>query len=190
MFEKLPIPLSTIVLLAGLATTIWGFINYNNPQLNLAGLTTGIPLLLGGLVMKLVELKPVPPLAAPSEEVLQARSQQATTIQTQIRSDISRYSYGANVHMQDALEFLKLKGATDADLPQLVGYREELRQGYYTLLLRFQSPNVTFDRWQESLNKKKTGFFGRDVEVELSQPQEPFVELALISRTEEDISES
>ncbi len=190
MFEKLPIPLSTIVLLAGLATTIWGFINYNNPQLNLVGLTTGIPLLLGGLVMKLVELKPVPSLEAPSDEILQARAQQATTIQTQIRTDISRYSYGANVHMQDALEFLKLKGATDADLPELVGYREELRQGHYTLLLRFQSPNVTFDRWQESINQRKTGFFGRDVQVQLSQPQQAFVDLALISRTEEDISES
>ncbi|MDX2272363.1 MAG: DUF2854 domain-containing protein [Cyanobacteriota bacterium] len=186
MFERLPFPISSIVLVAGMALTAWGFLNYNDPVLNLSGIFAGIPLLLGGVTMKVVELKPVPPLEPPSgaalNELAQQRSQQATTIQQQVRADITKYNYGANAHLEDALEFLGLRGPTEADLPKVVGYQEALRQGRYTLLLRFHSPAVAFTQWQDSQAKKMQGFFGRDVEVELSQPAENMVDLALIVR--------
>ncbi|HIK22005.1 MAG TPA: DUF2854 domain-containing protein [Synechococcus sp. M44_DOE_062] len=183
MFEKLPFPVSTLVLLAGVAATAWGFAHYDDPTLNLIGLFAGIPLLLGGATMKVVELKPVPALATPSPEVIQARAQQATEIQKQVRADITKYSYGANAHLEDALEFLGLRGPLEADLPKVRGYREELRDGRYTLVLLFDSPKVPFQQWQESYQKKMQGFFGRDVEVQLEQPQENQVELALVART-------
>jgi len=182
MFEKLPLPLSTLVLLAGVAATAWGFAQYSDPTLNLIGLFTGIPLLLGGVTMKVVELKPVPALTPPSPEVLQARAQQATEIQKQVRADITKYSYGANAHLEEALEFLGLRGPLEADLPKIRGYREEVRDGRYTLVLLFDSPAVPFQQWQESYQKKMQGFFGRDVEVQLQQPREHQVELALIAR--------
>jgi hypothetical protein len=50
-------------------------------------------------------------------------------------------------------------------------------------VLLFDSPKVPFQQWQESYQKKMQGFFGRDVEVQLEQPQENQVELALIART-------
>jgi hypothetical protein len=132
--------------------------------------------------MKVVELKPVPALTSPSPEVLQARAQQATEIQKQVRADITKYSYGANAHLEEALEFLGLRGPLEADLPKIKGYREELRDGRYTLVLLFDSPAVSFQQWQESYQKKMQGFFGRDVEVQLEQPREHQVELALIAR--------
>lgn len=182
MFERLPVPLSTIVLTLGVIGTVWGFANYNDPILNLVGIFAGIPLLLGGITMKVVELKPVPALDLTSDEVLRARAGQETEIQKQVRQDITKYNYGANAHMEDALEFLGLRGALEADLPKLSGYREELREGRYTLVLRFNTPKVPFETWQESHEKKMTNFFGRDVQVDLEQPGENMAELALLSR--------
>ncbi len=181
MFEKLPVPLSTLVLITGVVVTIWGFFNYNDPVLNLAGIFAGIPLLLGGATMKAVELKPVPALGSPSEEVLQARTTQATSIQNQVRADITKYSYGASAHLEDALEFLGLKGTTEADLPKLIGYQEDLRQGRYTLILRFDSPAVPLETWQQSYSKKMGGFFGRDVEVALTPLGDTQIDLALMT---------
>ncbi len=182
MFERLPVPLSTIVLVLGVIATVWGFANYNDPTLNLAGIFAGIPLLLGGITMKVVELKPVPALVSPSDAVIQARAQ-ATTIQNEVRADITKYNYGANAHMEEALEFLGLRGPTEADLPKLVGYQEDLREGRYTLVLRFKSPEVSFEKWQDSYAKKMQGFFGKDVSVELAQPGEATVDLAIIAQS-------
>ncbi len=181
MFERLPLPLSTLVLLLGAASTLWGFANYNDPILNLVGIFTGIPVLLGGLTMRVVELKPVPALKPATAEIDQARTEQITTIQAQVRADITKYNYGANAHMEDALEFLGLRGPTEADLPKLVGYQDQLRDGRYTLLLRFSSPAVSYETWQSSHRLKMQGFFGKDVDVDLSQPQETLVDLALVA---------
>lgn len=182
MFERLPVPISTIVLVLGVIGTVWGFANYNDPTLNLAGIFAGIPLLLGGATMKAVELKPVPPLEGASDSVIEARETQATEIQNQVRADITKYSYGANAHLEDALEFLGLRGPTEADLPKITGYRETIREGRYTLVLRFESPAVSFETWQESRTKKMSGFFGRDVEVEVSQLGETGIELSLTAK--------
>lgn len=182
MFERLPIPLSTIVLALGVIATVYGFANYNDPILNLVGIFAGIPLLLGGVTMKVVELKPVPALEPTSDQVLRTRADQETEIQKQVRQDITKYNYGANAHMEDALEFLGLRGALEADLPKLSGYREELREDRYTLVLRFDTPKVSYEIWQESHEKKMKNFFGRDVQVALDQPGENKAELALISR--------
>jgi hypothetical protein len=182
MFEKLPIPISNIVLILGVVATAWGFYEYNDPTLNLIGIFAGIPLLLGGITMKVVELKPIPPLSPTSPEVEQARQTQATEIQKQVRADITKYSYGANAHLEDALEFLGLEGEVEADLPKLIGYRDELRDGRYTLVLRFRSEFVELEKWQQSYEKKMQGFFGRDVAVVLEPMDNNLIELALIAK--------
>lgn len=181
MFEKLPIPISNLVLILGVVATAWGFYEYNDPIFNLVGIFTGIPLLLGGITMKVVELKPIPPLGPTSAEVEQVRQSQATDIQKQVRADITKYSYGANAHMEDALEFLGLEGDVEADLPKLIGYRDEVREGRYTLVLRFRSEFVDFEKWQQSYEKKMQGFFGRDVAVALEPMDNDLIELALIA---------
>ncbi|MEM6445501.1 MAG: DUF2854 domain-containing protein [Cyanobacteria bacterium P01_D01_bin.123] len=183
MFSRLPVPLSVIVLVLGVAGTIWGFVEYNNPTANLIGLSIGLPLLLGGAVMKAVELKPVPPLKAATDEMLLLREQQATDIQIQIREDITKYNYGADAHLDTALEHLSLKGATDAELPRIAAYNEEKTEdGRYALRLRFNTPKVPYKKWERSYEKQMAGFFGRDVEVAMTMPQKDVVDIVLTTR--------
>ena len=182
MLSRLPVTLSTLPLIAGVLVLIWGLIEYHNPTINLIGYSAGIPLLLGGLVMKVVELKPVPPMYEVTPAVEQARAEQSTEIQQQIIADITKYNYGADAHLDTALEALKLKGRTDAELPRIQGYGEELRQGHYTLVLRFDTSRLPFERWQESYDKKMKTFFGSDVDVELTQPEKDIAEIAIVAK--------
>lgn len=182
MFNRLPFPVSSLVLWLGLAAMAVGAVTYTNGAVSVSAVFTGLPLLLGAAVMKAVELKPVPALAPASLETLAAAATQATEIQKQIKFDITKYSYGADAHMDQALDALKLKGRFDADYPKIIGYREDLHDGRYTLVLHFDSPKVGYDKWQESYAAKMQTFFGRDVTVELSQLGEKGVELTLISQ--------
>ncbi|WP_017327571.1 DUF2854 domain-containing protein [Synechococcus sp. PCC 7336] len=184
MFERLPFALSTLPTIAGAILLVWGLIEYNTPTLNLIGFSAGIPLLLGGLVMKAVELKPVPLMSPVTPEIEQARSQQSTEIQQQIITDITKYNYGADAHLDTALEALKLKGRTDAELPRIQTYGEQLRDGKYTLVLRFETSRLPFEKWEESYEKKMKTFFGRDVDVELTQPGKDLAEIALIVKSD------
>ena len=189
MFSRLPFALSVLPLIGGVAVFIWGIVEAGNPTINLIGYTFGIPLVLGGLVMKAVELKPVPAMFEVGPELEKAREEQATEIQKQIVFDITKYNYGADAHLDTALEALKLKGRTDAELPRIQGYGEQLRDGQYTLVLRFDTSRLPFERWEESYQKKMSTFFGRDVDVELTQPGENLAELAIITRSSDSVTE-
>ncbi len=182
MFDRLPFAISDLVLWVGVAAMAFGAVTYGNGALSVSAVFTGLPLLLGAAVMKAVELKPVPAIVVASEAVLAAATEQATEIQKQIKFDITKYSYGADARLDQALEALKLKGRFDADYPRLIGYREELQDGHYTFVLRFDSPKVKYDKWQESYNTKMQTFFGRDVKVELAQWGKDGVEVTLISQ--------
>lgn len=186
MFSRLPVPISVIVLVLGVVGTVWGFVEYNNPTANLVGLSFGLPLLLGGVVMKAVELKPVPPLQEANDEILQLRDRQATDIQIQIREDITKYNYGADAHLDTALEHLNLKGATDAELPRIAAYNEEKTEdGRYALRLRFNTPKVPLNKWERSFEKQMAGFFGRDVDVDMTIPEDDVVDIVLTVREAE-----
>lgn len=167
------------LVLGGLLTVV-GFVAYfaDNATLNLAGFFYGIPLLLGGLALTAAELKPVPMTQPTSPEVLALREQQATDTQNQVRKDVTRYRYGQSQHLIDALERLKL-GDLDQEHPELQGLREEAVDGAYALILEFDSPFVPLDVWQEKQDKIAR-FFGPDIRVTLTQPQEKSVDLALI----------
>ncbi len=174
------LPLGTLGLTVGSLLTLVGLGAYfaDMPTLNLAGFFYGIPLLLGGLALKAAELPPVPWTRPTPPEVLAQRTQ-ATPTQTQIRQEVTRYRYGEKAHLAAALERLKL-GNTEAEWPVLVGIREELRDGHYTLVLTFDSPAVPFSTWQAKV-EKLTSFFGPNIQVALQQPEPESVELALIS---------
>ncbi|WP_390631188.1 DUF2854 domain-containing protein [Leptothermofonsia sichuanensis] len=163
--------------------TLVGFVAYftNNPTLNLAGFFYGIPLLLGGLALKAAELKPVSFSQPTPASVLTLREQQATATQNQIRQDVTRYRYGQKAHFDSALSFLGLS-PTDEERPELVGIREEDREGAYTLVLEFDSPQISLDTWQQK-QEKMTRFFAPGVQVNVSQPEGDRIELALTSTT-------
>lgn len=175
------ISLAIVGLVIGSILTIGGFWAYftGNPTLNLAGFFYGIPLLLGGLALKASELTPVPFTQPTSAEVVALRSQQATPTQTQVCKDVTRYRYGQEAHLDDALKRLGL-APTDEERPILKGLREIAIDGAYTLVLEFYSPLFPLETWQEKQDKI-AAFFGPGLKAQVSQPAENQIELALIA---------
>lgn len=171
--------LGTLGLIVGGALTIMGFVAYatGNATLNLAGLFYGVPLILGGLALKASELKPIPLTTNPA--MLALRDKQATSTQNQIRQDVTRYRYGQEAHLDESLKRLGLS-PTDEERPVLIGLREINTEGNYTLIMEFDSPLISFATWQEKREKLEK-FFGPGIKVELIQPEENRVEVALIT---------
>ncbi|MGL5923564.1 DUF2854 domain-containing protein [Chroococcidiopsis sp.] len=175
------VSLGKLGLVVGGLITIVGFVAYfiDNPTLNLVGFFYGIPLLLGGLALTAAELKPVPYTQPTSPEVVALRQQQATATQNQVRQDITRYRYGQSAHLDTALERLGL-APTDEERPIVKGVRETQIDGAYGLILEFDSPFATLEQWQKKQDKMES-FFGPGIRVEVTQPAEDEIEIAMIS---------
>ena len=173
--------LGSVGLVVGGLLTIIGFIAYatGNATLNLAGLFYGVPILLGGLALKASELKPVPFSQATPSKILTLREQQATSTQNQVRKDVTRYRYGQEAHLDESLERIGLS-PTDEERPVLTGLRETEINGNYALTLEFDSPLISIEKWQEKREKLEK-FFGPGIHVEISQPEENRVDVALIT---------
>jgi len=175
------ISLGTLGLTVGGVLVIIGFAAYaaHNATLNLVGFFYGFPLFLGGLALKASELRPVAFSQPTTQSVLELRKQQATTTQNRIRTDVTRYCYGQNAHLDRALSFLNL-GSTDEEIPVITGLREIEVNGAYTLILEFDSPLIPIDIWQEK-QEKMTKYFGPGVDVKLTQVGPNKIELALMT---------
>lgn len=182
MFGKVSI--GSIGLVVGSALTVIGFIAYalGNATLNLAGLFYGVPVLLGGLALKVSELKPVIPSQTPSPEIVELREKQATPTQIQIRKDVTRYRYGQEAHLDISLEKLGLS-PSDAERPILFDLAEKAIASNYALVLLFDSPLIGLETWQEKQSKIEK-FFGPDIRVEINQPEAEIIEVSLISTIE------
>ncbi|MBD2344530.1 DUF2854 domain-containing protein [Anabaena subtropica] len=179
------ISLGTLGLSIGSILTIVGFVAYaaNNATLNLVGFFYGFPLLLGGLALKANELKPIAFSQPTIQSVLLLRQQQATVTQNKIRKDITRYCYGQDAHLDGALSYLGLS-PTDDERPIVTGLRETETSGAYTLILEFDSPEISMSDWQQK-QEKMTKYFGPGVEVKITQVDEDKIELALITLIQE-----
>ncbi|WP_008315832.1 DUF2854 domain-containing protein [Leptolyngbya sp. PCC 6406] len=179
MFRKTS--LSIFLLGVGGVLTVVGFVAYfqDNATLNLAGFFYGIPVLLGGLALKAAELEPVPYGCETPPAVVKLREQQATSTQNQIRSDVTRYRYGQEAHLEDALERLGLS-PSDGERPELVSVREIEVEGRYALVLVFDSPLISLSDWQEKQPKIER-FFGPHVEAAIAEPSEHQIELTLMA---------
>jgi hypothetical protein len=175
------ISLASVGLTVGTLLTVTGFIAYalDYATLNLAGFFYGIPLLLGGLALKAAELKPIPFSAPTDPAVIQLRQQQATPTQNQIRKDVTRYRYGQEAHLDDALQRLGLS-PTDEERPVLIALREVAIAGKYGLVLEFDSPLISPEIWQEK-QKKIAQFFGPDIEVIITPLEHHLLEVTLVS---------
>ena len=172
------IPLGTVLLVVGALLTATGFVAYaqENATLNLVGFFYGVPILLGGLALRAAELEPVPYTTPTSDAVIALRDQ-ATQPQTQVRKDVTRYRYGQEAHLDETLERLGLSpNATQR--PVLSGIHEEQRDGAYTLVLEFESPYVSFEKWEEKQPKIET-FFGPGITAEVSQEEDEKVNVAM-----------
>ena len=173
------ISLARLGLSVGGILTIVGFIAYGtgNATLSLT-IFYGIPILLGGLALKAAELKPVPYIEPTTPEVIALREQQATPTQNQLRQDVTRYRYGQEAHLDEALARIGLS-PSDADRPELIGIQEVEVEGAYTLIMQFDSPFISLEKWQEKQDKISK-FFGPDVKAGITQSGENYINLALI----------
>lgn len=179
------ISLGKLGLVVGGVLTVVGFVAYfaNNPTVNLIGFFYGIPLLLGGLALNIAELKPVPFSQPSTPFVLTLRQQQATATQNQIRQDITRYRYGQEAHLDTSLSHLGLS-PTDEERPVITGLWEADFDGAYALILEFDSPMIPFEVWQQKQEKMES-FFGPGIKVQVTQPAENEIELALVATPKE-----
>lgn len=175
--------LGTLGLIIGGVLTIVGFAAYflGNPTLNLVGFFYGIPLFLGGLALKASELKPIPFSQPTTPEVLALRQQQATATQNKIRQDVTRYLYGPEAHLDTSLSHLGFS-PTDEERPVIKGLRETEVEGVYALILEFYSPLIALEAWQQKQEKMEK-FFAPGVQVQVTQPAENEINLALIAMT-------
>jgi hypothetical protein len=183
------ISLGNVGLVAGSFLTVMGIIAYayQSPTLNLIGFVYGVPILLGGLALTASELKPVPMPESPPE-VLALREKEATDTQNQVRKDVTRYRYGQEAHLDEALKRLGLS-PTDDERPILNNIREQDWGGHYSLILKFYSPLIPLETWQEKQDKLAR-FFGPGIRVELMQMEEDEVEVAMIAAPEAAIVET
>lgn len=173
------ISLASVGLTLGSLLTITGFVAYalDYATLNLAGFFYGIPLLLGGLALKAAELKPIPFSQETPPEVLALREKQATPTQNQIRKDVTRYRYGQEAHLDEALQRLGLS-PTDEERPVLTALQERLDDHRYALVLAFDSPLMPFSTWQEKREKIEK-FFGPGIVARLENPEAHQINLIL-----------
>jgi hypothetical protein len=150
-----------------------------NATLNLAGFFYGFPLLLGGLALKASELAPIPFSSPTPPEVLKLREQQATVAQNKLRNDVTRYRYGQEAHLDEALAKLGLS-PTDEERPTLIGIRETAIDAAYCLVLEFESPLLPIEKWREKREKMEK-YFGPGVRAEIDRPSEDRIDLSLIA---------
>ena len=180
MFGK--VSLGSLGLWVGSILTIGGFAAYfaDFATLNLAGFFYGIPLLLGGLALKAAELKPIPFSQPTPSNVLALRDQLATNTQNQIRKDVTRYRYGQDAHLDTSLTHLGLHPNKE-ESPVLESLREEEAQGAYALVLEFSSPLMPIETWLKKRDKMEA-FFGPGIRVDITQPEEDAIAVALITQ--------
>ena len=97
-----------------------------------------------------------------------------------MRLDVTRYRYGQEAHLDDALERLGLS-PTDDERPILTKIQEDNQDGHYALILYFDSPLIDLETWQ-ARQEKITKFFGPDITTDISVgDQENEILVSLIS---------
>lgn len=130
----------------------------------------GFPITLLGFALSYAQLEPVPCLSTP--DAIKLRDNQ-TDIQKQVREDVTRYRYGDELHLDEALSrvfrFGKGGGIPRRLCPVLKGLREEAIDGQYTLVMEFQTKKeqMTDDMWEQRVDKIQS-FFGPGIVAKLT----------------------
>ncbi|MEB3262773.1 MAG: DUF2854 domain-containing protein [Synechococcus sp.] len=155
----------SLVTIAGATLTVIGSIAYatDSPNLSLAGVFYGIPILLGGLALKSSELPPAERLT-PAPRFRELRQQPASEPLRKLLADVTRWRYGQKAHLESSLEALKLWD--DDTPPQLISVEEFEAAGGYGLRLRFTCGAIPYARWEE--RRERLGrFFGPGLQATL-----------------------
>lgn len=142
----------------------------------------GFPISLLGFALSYAQLAPVPCLTTAG--ALAARDTAATDIQKQLRDDVTRFRYGDEQHLEEALnrvfQFGRTTGIPRRLAPTLTGVREELTGDAraYTLVLEFENKkDCTLEMWTNRRDRIQT-FFGPGIVATIT-PTPAGVDVAL-----------
>ena len=157
----------------GTALLVYGFGAYftllPGADLSSVMLIYGFPISVLGFALSYAQLEPVPCLT--TKKAFELRESQSTDIQRQIREDVTRYRYGDEQHLDEALDKVfkigRPGGLPRRMCPRLTGLREEMApaekggEGRYTLVLEFEGL-LDPQGWEER-REKIQAFFGPGV---------------------------
>ncbi|KAG2482561.1 hypothetical protein HYH03_018520 [Edaphochlamys debaryana] len=168
----------------GITLLVWGFGAYfqllPGGDLSSLFLIYGFPLSLLGFALNYAQLEPVP--CRSTAQALALRDTQMTDIQKQIREDVTRFRYGDEQHLEEALERIfkpnRPGGVAKKNLPKLTGLREEVTDGAYTLVLEFANA-LTMETWGV-FTPKIQSFFGPGIVATVTKTSDKSVDVALV----------
>lgn len=177
----------SLVTIAGAVLTVIGSIAYvtDSPNLSLAGVFYGVPVLLGGLALKSSELAPARRLE-PEPGAAELRSLPAAEGLRTLFKDVTRWRYGQKAHLESSLQALRLWD--DDKPPQLIAVRELARGGGYGLCLEFSPGGVELQRWQDRLERLGR-FFGPGLMAEVEVDGSGALRLLLLPQPDAPPSE-
>ena len=176
----------TIGLSVGLPLLVYGFFSFFNfiPGGSVSSLLLiyGFIISLIGFALKYAQLDPLELVTY--EDALALRETQSTGILTQVRNDVTRYRYGDEQHLEEALAIIfrynRPGGLRKNQAPTLVGLAEMVIVDRYALVLKFDAPKMTLEEWTNR-REKIQGFFGPGVTCGITEVAEGQVEVELVS---------
>eukprot|EP00882_Tetradesmus_deserticola_P007589 GHRQ01007993.1.p1 GENE.GHRQ01007993.1~~GHRQ01007993.1.p1 ORF type:complete len:282 (+),score=110.28 GHRQ01007993.1:546-1391(+) len=183
-FSITKISYGSILTPVGLVLMIYGFGAYFTllPGTDISSilLIYGFPMSILGFALSYAQLEPVP--CKTTRAAFDLRSSQMTDIQKQIREDTTRYRYGDEKHLDEALDkiwkFGRQGNPPKKMCPTLTGLREETVDGAYCLTLEFAS-KLELPVWEDRQPKFQS-FFGPGVVAKVL-PTEQGVDVQLVS---------
>ncbi|KAL3813240.1 hypothetical protein ACJIZ3_014508 [Penstemon smallii] len=188
-FSLAKVSFGVIGLSGGVTLLSYGFGAYFNilpgSEWSAIMLTYGFPLAIIGMALKYAELKPVPCLTYSDAQLL--REKCATPILTQVRNDVTRYRYGDEQHLEEALkrifQYGQGGGIPRRSAPILQMIREEVTEdGRYCLVLVFEAKSLKLSDFEQR-QKKFASFFGPGITAEIAEGDKNLYEVRLISNT-------
>ncbi|PRQ53132.1 hypothetical protein RchiOBHm_Chr2g0163121 [Rosa chinensis] len=188
-FSLAKVSFGSIGLVGGITLLGYGFGAYFNilpgSEWSALMLTYGFPLAIIGMAFKYAELKPVPCLTYLDAQ--QLRETAATPILMQVRNDVTRYRYGDEQHLDEALkrifQYGQGGGIARRSAPVLQRIREEVTEdGRYCLVLVFEAKSLQLSDFEQR-QAKFTSFFGPGISAEIAKGEENLYEVKLISNS-------
>uniref|UniRef100_A0A803LKP1 Thylakoid membrane protein slr0575 n=1 Tax=Chenopodium quinoa TaxID=63459 RepID=A0A803LKP1_CHEQI len=149
-------------------------------------LTYGFPVAVIGMALKYAELKPVPCVTYSDAEMV--REKCATPVLKQVKTDVTRFRYGDEQHLDEALkrifQYGQGGGIARRSAPVLQMIREEVTEdGKYCLVLAFKAKDLQLSDF-ERRQAKFASFFGPGITAEVGKGADDLYEVRLISNTQ------
>lgn len=149
-------------------------------------LTYGFPVAVIGMALKYAELKPVPCLTYSDAQLM--REKCATPVLKQVKIDVTRFRYGDEQHLDEALkrifQYGQGGGIPRRSAPILQMIREEVTEdGKYCLVLGFEAKALQLSDFEQR-QAKFASFFGPGITAEVGKGADDLFEVRLISNTQ------